>query len=43
MTTTTTIILVGLYISTFLLGRLVGIMEAKETIMKILKKHDLVP
>ena len=43
MITTTTIILVSLYISTFLLGRLVGMIEAKETIMKILKKHNIVP
>jgi hypothetical protein len=43
MNTTTAILLVSSYITAFLLGRLVGIMEAKETIMKILKKHKIVP
>ena len=42
MSTTTAILLIGSYITAFLLGRLVGIIEAKETIMKILKKHDLI-
>jgi uncharacterized protein YneF (UPF0154 family) len=43
MTTTTTIILVALYIVTFLVGRMVGIYEAKETIMKILKDYKIIP
>ncbi len=42
MTTTITIILVGLYIVTFLAGRMVGIYEAKETIMKILKDNNVI-
>jgi uncharacterized protein YneF (UPF0154 family) len=39
MNTTTVIILITLYIVTFLIGRMVGIIEAKEVIMKILKEH----
>ena len=39
MNTATVIILIGLYISTFLIGRMVGILEAKELIMKILKEN----
>jgi uncharacterized protein YneF (UPF0154 family) len=40
MNTTTAIILITLYIVTFLIGRMVGIIEAKEVIMKILKEHN---
>jgi uncharacterized protein YneF (UPF0154 family) len=40
MNTTTAIILITLYIVTFLIGRMVGIIEAKEVIMKILKEHS---
>ena len=43
MTTTTTILLIVLYIVTFLAGRMVGIYEAKETIMKILKDYKIIP
>lgn len=39
METTLVILLVVLYIGTFLIGRMVGIIEAKEVIMKILKEH----
>ncbi len=42
MSTTTAILLISSYITAFLLGRLVGIIEAKEAIMKILKKHNLI-
>jgi hypothetical protein len=40
---TTTILIIGSYITTFLLGRLIGTIEVKNIIMKILKKHKIVP
>ena len=40
MNTATAIILIGLYISTFLIGRMVGIIEAKETILKIINEWE---
>jgi hypothetical protein len=43
MNTVTAIILIVLYIVTFLAGRMVGIIEAKETIMKILKDYKIEP
>lgn len=39
----TTILIIGSYIVTFLLGRLVGVIEAKKIIMDILRKHKIVP
>lgn len=42
METTSAILLVILYIATFLIGRMVGILEAKELIMKILKEYGKV-
>lgn len=34
-----TILIIGSYIITFLLGRMYGIKEAKKIIMKIIDKH----
>ena len=36
----TAIVLVVLYITTFLIGRMVGIIEAKETILKIINEWE---
>jgi len=38
-----TIFIISSYITAFLLGRLVGAIETKNMIMKILKKHKIVP
>ena len=42
MTTITAVLLVALYIIVFLVGRMVGIIEARETIMKILKDNNVI-
>jgi len=42
MATTIAVLLVALYIITFLAGRMVGMYEAKETIMKILKDNNII-
>lgn len=36
----TTIVLVLMYIIVFLIGRMVGIIEAKDTILKVLKEWE---
>jgi uncharacterized protein YneF (UPF0154 family) len=41
MNTLAAILLIVLYIVTFLVGRMVGIIEAKEVIMKILKDYKI--
>ena len=43
MNTLAAILLIVLYIVTFLVGRMVGIIEAKEVIMKILKDYKIEP
>jgi uncharacterized protein YneF (UPF0154 family) len=42
MNTAIVILLIGSYISIFLLGRIVGALEAKEVIMKILKDNKVI-
>ena len=38
-----TILIIGSYIVTFLIGRIVGIIEAKKMVMKILKDYKIIP
>jgi len=39
----TTILIIGSYIIAFLLGRIVGVIEAKNIIIKILKDYKIIP